>query len=739
MALRISRVIAAAAGVGVGLVLVVSGPLAQQNAQPSLANGEWPSYGADLRNTHYSPLAQIDGANFKSLEVAWRFKTDSLGPRPEFKLEGTPIMVKGVIYTTAGTRRSVVALDAVTGEVIWVHGEREGARSAASPRQLSGRGVAYWTDGRDERILYVTIGFRLLELDAKTGQVVTSFGKNGVVDLKEAAVFGNRQPIDLVTGEIGVHSVPTVTRDGVVLIGSSMREGGTPKTHNNTKGLVQAFDVKTGRRLWNFNTIPRPGEFGNDTWLNDSWAVNGNTGVWNQISVDEDLGLAYLPVETPTSDFYGGHRPGNNLFADSIVAVDLKTGQRKWHYQLVHHSLWNFDVSAAPILADITVGGRPIKAVIVMTKAAMMYVFDRTTGQPVWPIEERPVPRGDVPGEWYAPTQPYPTKPKALDLQGVVEEALIDFTPELRQEALRNVSKYKLGPIFTPPVVSKLEGPIAGFRSSGGTNWPGGSYDPETHVAFVPSFKAFPTVALMRPPNKEFSDVDWVVGFADRGVQYVTGPGEDAGADAIVRGGDAAPSSASAPSTAGQAGRGASAPSAGTQTAPGPSGPATAAERAASVSAAPTTTTGEAAVSLNPQGLPLLKPPYGQITAINMDTGDFIWQTPHGETPDAVRNHPALRGINVPRTGQAASVGALVTKTLVIAGDPQATVTPEHPRGAMLRAYDKASGREVGAVFMAAPQSGTPMTYAVNGRQHIIVAISGGAYSGEYVAYRLPR
>jgi len=702
---------------GIAAILLALHPFAQQAAQPSLANGEWPSYAADLASTHYSPLSQIDGTNFKSLEVAWRFKTDSLGPRPEFKLEGTPLMVKGVLYTTAGTRRSVVALDAASGELMWVHGEREGQRSAAAPRQLSGRGVAYWTDGRDERILYVTIGFRLVELDAKTGAVVTSFGKNGLVDLKEAAVFGNRQPIDLTTGEIGVHSAPTVTRDGVVLIGSSMREGGTPRTHNNTKGLVQAFDVRTGKRLWNFNTIPRPGEFGNDTWLNDSWAVNGNVGVWNQISVDETLGLAYLPVETPTSDFYGGHRPGNNLFADSIVAVDLKTGQRKWHYQLVHHSLWNFDVSAAPILADIAVNGRPIKAVIVMTKAAMMYVFDRTNGQPVWPIEERPVTKGDVPGEWYSPTQPFPTKPRPYDLQGVVEDALIDFTPELRREALQTMAKYRLGPIFTPPVVSRLEGPIAGFRSSGGTNWPGGSYDPETHVAFVPSSKSFPTIALMRPPNREFSDVDWVEGFADRGVHYVTGPGEDAGADAPVRGAGAAPAAAAAPVA--------------------PGAPATAPRTGAP--GGPTTTTGEAAQSLNPQGLPFLKPPYGQIAAINMDTGDLLWQVAHGETPDSVRNHPALRGLTIPRTGQAASVGALVTRTLVIAGDPQATVTAEHPRGAMLRAYDKGTGREAGAVFMPAPQSGTPMTYSLNGRQHIVVAVSGGVYSGEYVAYRLPR
>ena len=684
---------------------------AVQSGQPSAVSGEWPAYAADLAHTHYSPLDQINASNFNTLEIAWRFKTDSLGPRPEYKLEGTPLMVNGVVYTTGGTRRSAIALDARTGELLWVHGEHEGARSAASPRQLSGRGVAYWTDGRDERILYTTIGYRLVELDAKTGIPVASFGKNGIVDLKEVAFYGNRQPIDPITGEIGVHQTPTVTKSGVVLVGSSFREGGTPKTHNNTKGMVQAIDVRTGKRLWTFYTIPRPGEFGNETWLNDSWAVNGNVGVWNQISVDEDLGLAYLPVETPTSDFYGGHRPGNNLFADSIVAVDLKTGQRKWHFQLVHHSLWNFDVSTAPMLADITVNGQPIKAVMVMTKAAMMYVFDRVTGQPVWPIEERPVPKGDVPGEWYSPTQPYPTKPPAYDLQGVTEEALIDFTPELRREALRNVAKYKLGPIFTPPVLSKLEGPLGSFRSSGGTNWPGGSYDPETHIAYIPSYKSFPTVGLMKPPSKEFSDIEYVQGFADRGVRYVSGPGENAGADAPP------PPSSRAAATEGS--------------------PSAALGNAAAATSAPVAE-GAGGGGLNPQGLPFLKPPYGQITAIDMDKGEFVWQVAHGETPDAVRNHPALKGLNIPRTGQAGAVGALVTKALVIAGDPQATAAPGRPRGAMLRAYDKATGREVGAVFLPAPQSGTPMTYMIDGKQYIVVAISGGVYSGEYLVFKLP-
>lgn len=610
-------------------------------------------------------------------------------------------MVDGVVYATAGTRRSVVALDAATGELLWVHGEHEGARAAASPRQLSGRGVSYWSDGKgDNRVLYVTPGYRLVCLDARTGARVKTFGADGAIDMKRYAVYGTGQPIDLVAGEIGLHATPAVTRSGVVLVGSAFREGGTPKTHNNTKGMVLAFDVRTGNKLWQFNTIPRPGEFGNDTWLRESWATNGNTGVWTQMAVDEELGLAYLPVETPSSDFYGGHRPGNNPFADSLVCVDLKTGRRKWHFQLVHHSIWNMDIAAAPILADITVNGKAVKAVLESSKQAFLYAFDRVTGEPIWPIVERPVEKGDVPGEWYSPTQPFPTKPPAFDYQGVSIEKLIDFTPELRAEAFQIVSKYKIGPVFTPPVVSKAEGPIAGFRSSGGMNWPGFSFDPETHIAYVPSFVSLPPVALLPSPGKEFSDIDFVEGFAPTGVHYVSGPGENVGADA--------PAPAARPA------------------APAPEG-------------ASTTAGVGRGLRLNPQGLPLLKPPYGRITAIDMDKGEFVWQIAHGETPDYIRNHAALKGLNIPRTGQPGYVGVLVTKTLVIAADPQFTQTSEHPRGAMLRAYDKATGKEVGAVWMPAPQSGSPMTYSVNGRQFIVIAVSGGSYSGEYLAFALPQ
>jgi len=671
------------------------GSAGEAQSPGAAATSDWRSYAGDLRNHHYSPLGQITAANFNTLEVAWRFKTDSLGPRPEYKLEGTPLVVNGVLYTTAGTRRAVVALDAATGELRWMHAEHEGARAAASPRQLSGRGVAYWGDGGNERILYITTGYRLVALDARTGARIPSFGVDGIVDLKEGVVFGKEQPIDLVTGEIGIHATPAITRDGVVMVGSAFLEGGTPKTHNNTKGLVRGFDVRTGTRLWTFNTIPRPGELGNDTWEKESWAVNGNVGVWNQIAADEELGLAYLPVETPSSDFYGGLRPGNNLFAESIVAIDYKTGRRKWHFQLVHHPIWNMDIAAAPILVDLTVAGRPVKAVAAMGKQAMLYLFNRVTGEPIFPIEERPVRQSDVPGEKTSPTQPFPTRPPPYDHQGVTIDSLIDFTPELHDEALKIASRYKVGPIFTPPPVSRAEGPIASFRSSGGTNWPGGSYDPETHIAYVPSFTSFPILGLLPPPNKEFSDLPYVSGNALTGVRYISGPGENVGADAPAR--------------------------------TGPGGA--------------TATTNDGAVNANasPQGLPLLKPPYGRITAIDLDRGAFVWQVAHGETPDSVRNHPALKGLTIPRTGQSGAVGALVTKTLVIAGDPLATTMAGRPRGAMLRAYDKATGKEVGAVYMPAQQSGTPMTYALNGKQYIVVAVSGGNYSGEYLAYTVGR
>ncbi|MGH9312670.1 MAG: PQQ-binding-like beta-propeller repeat protein [Vicinamibacterales bacterium] len=672
-------------------------------------NGEWPSYTGDVRGSRYSPLDQINASNFNDLEVAWRFKTDSLGTRPEYKLEGTPLVVGRVLYTTAGTRRAVVALDAKTGELMWVHRYPEGARGAAAPRQLSGRGLAYWTDGKgDERILYVTPGYRLIALDAKTGIMVRSFGKDGVVDMKVGVVFGTGQQIDLETGEIGLHSTPLVVKD-LVLVGSAMKEGMTVTTHNNTKGVARAYDARTGKERWTFNGIPRPGEFGNDTWLDNSWAINGNTGVWTQITVDEELELAYLPVETPTSDYYGGKRPGNNLFAESLVCVDLQTGKRKWYFQFVHHPIWDHDMSSAPLIADVTINGKPRKVVAVPSKQAWLYVFDRVTGEPIWPIEEKPVPKGDVPGEWYAPTQPHP--PAALmygrnALNG--PDDLIDFTPELRAQALKNLERYKWYPgvVYNPPIVGNVNGLLGGINignASGGTNWPGGGYDPETHIVYAQAGTSAIVGESVAPPPQGFSDIPYQAGIVGQEFRLREAAGTGTYADVPSKP-RAAPQERATPT----------APAA-----------APAARRA-----------GEG--GLNVEGLSILKPPYGVLAAIDLDRGQILWRVPHGDTPDVVRNHPALKGLNIPKTGQGGSVGLVITKTLVILGDVQFTTTEERPRGAMLRAYDKSTGKEVGAIYMPAPQSGSPMTYMVDNRQYIVVAVSGGPYSGEYLAFSLP-
>jgi quinoprotein glucose dehydrogenase len=682
-----------------GLALITLRASGQGGGMPATQKGDWPYYTGDLKGSKYAPLDQINASNFSKLEVAWRFKTDNFGPRPEYKLEGTPVAINGVLYTTAGTRRSVLALDGKTGELMWSHSLREGNRAAIAPRQLSGRGVSFWTDGRgDDRVVYVTTGYRLVELNAHTGAIITSFGKEGMVDLKVGMVTGTGQQIDLETGEAGLHSTPLVVKD-VVIVGSSFKEGMTPVTHNNTKGLVRAFDVHSGKLLWTFNTIPRPGEFGNDTWENGSWATNGNTGVWTQMTVDEELGLVYLPVEDPTSDYYGGHRPGNNLYGDSLVCVDLRTGQRKWHFQVVHHPIWDFDLSSAPILADINVGGRAIKAVALPSKQAFLYTFDRVTGQPVWPIEEKPVQQSDVPGEKTSPTQPIPTKPPAYARNFLrVPDDLIDYTPEMRAQAKDLLSRYRVAGIFNPPLAGDEKGLLGAINvgnAGGGTNWPGAGYDPETHIVYAQAANSSASGLSVRKPPAGFSDMNYFSGRGDQPFRETLGPGFGTAADSPLA------------KTVGRP-----------QPPPPPGAPAP-------------------AFGLNVQGLPIMKPPYGVISAINLDRGELQWQVPYGETPDNVRNILTQRGIKFENTGQNGSVGLLVTKTLVILGDNQVT-SITHPRGAMLRAYDKATGKEVGAVWMPSPQSGSPMTYMANGKQYIVIAVSGGAYSGEYLAFSLP-
>jgi quinoprotein glucose dehydrogenase len=638
---------------------------------PNTANGEWVSYAADIKGTRYMPLEQIDATNFNKLEIAWRFNTNNLGPRPEFTLQGTPLMIGRTLYATGGggNRRAVVAIDAKTGELLWKHGLDEGARAEAAPRRLSGRGLSYWTDGKgDERILYVTIGYRLVSLNAKTGQPITSFGKDGIVDLKVGVMThasGKAEQIDLEKGEIGLHSAPTIAGD-IVVIGSAFSEGLNYPSKSNTRGLARAFDVRTGKQLWKFDPFPKPGELGYDTWENKSLEYVGNMGVWAQITADAELGIVYLPVESPTQDIYGGNRPGANLFGESLVAVDLKTGKRRWHFQFTHHPIWDLDIPAAPILGDIVVDGKAIKAVAVPTKQSTLYVFDRVTGEPVWPIVEKPVPQSTVPGEKTSPTQPFPTKPPAYARNFLSKEDVIDFTPELRAEALKLLERYKWEEtLFSPPIVGDLKGLLGAVQignTLGGTNWPGGGFDPESQVVFVQAANAGVSAYSVQH-RPELGDGQYVSGVAGR-----------------------------------QGGGG----------------------------------------GLNVQGLPLVKPPYGVLAAIDLKRGELKWQVPHGETPDNVRNHPLLKGMNLPRTGQNGSLGLVVTKSLVILGDRQVTAPPGRDRGAMLRAYDKETGNEVGAVWMPAAQTGSPMTYMLEGRQYIVVAVGGPGFPGEYLAFALP-
>jgi quinoprotein glucose dehydrogenase len=632
-------------------------------AQDGTGDGEWPSYGGDLGHTRYAPLDQIDAENFGSLEVAWRFSTVNLGPVPEYRFESTPVMIDGVLYTTAGSRRAVTALDAETGEQLWVYSLNEGERGENAPRRLSGRGLAYWQDeGRnstDKRVIYVTPGYRLVALDAETGRPIETFGEHGIVDLRETLDQGD----DWDTSQIGLHSPPTIA-GGVVIVGAAHTPIAPPDQASNVVGYIRGFDVVTGEHLWTFHTVPRRGEPGYETWLDGSAETgSGNAGVWAAISADEALGLAYLPVESPYGDMYGGLRPGDNLYGESIVAVDLRTGERRWHFQTSHHPLWDYDIPTAPILVDAVKDGETIKALAQPTKQGLLFVLNRETGEPIWPIEETPVPQGNVPGEWYSPTQPIPTI--RYGHQGIAIDDLIDFTPELRAEAERIVSDHRIGPIYTPAVPYDPNGPVSTLMVMGGSNWPGGAYDPESHIVYVTASIGVNSMTICRYPEGSI-------------MPYGVCRGPDAGAFGGLR-------------------------------------------------------------NIDVRGLPLLKPPYGTIAAIDLTQGEVLWEIPNGETPEAIRNHPALAGVDVGRTGRSGQPpGALATTTLLIVAEPGYGPTSDGTRGSMLRAYDKATGRRLAALQLPAPQSGSPMTYLLNGRQYLVIAVSGRDYPGELIAFRAP-
>jgi quinoprotein glucose dehydrogenase len=638
------------AGVG------VSGQVGVGPQQSAVRNGEWRRTGAD-GNTRYSPLDQITAENIKNLRVVWSWKGDNFGSNPEIKNETTPIYVDGVLYFSIGERRSVVAVDPGTGETLWTWRLDEGAR--ANGVRKNHRGVSYWTDGRESRILTVTPSYQLVSLDAKTGQPDVSFGRDGIVDMtREVEKDAN---YDTNIGHL-MNTSPPLVFGNVAIIPTSMENARNPKSMKFPKADLMAFDVRTGRKLWTFHTTPRKGEFGEDTWLTPgSNLYTGHTGAWAPFTVDEQLGYAYIPVESPTGDQFGGQRPGNNLFSSSIVCIDIKTGKRIWHYQLVHHDIWDFDMPAAPILADINVNGKPIKAVVQPTKSSFVYVFDRTNGQPVWPIEERPVPQSDVPGEHTAPTQPFPLKPPAVDRQGLTEADLIDYTPELKAAALKAIQGYRIGPMFTPPSLvdpaKGLKGTFT-FPGSGGIDWEGGAFDPETGLLFIGSATRSDTAVYGVQPAK---------------------PGET---DLAMVG---------------------------------------------TPSSGPTL-----------QRLPVVKPPWTRITAINLNTGDMAWQVPNGPTPDWVKNHPLLKGVtNLPQTGALGRAPLLmVTKTLLFSGSGYNTDPPA------FRAYDKKTGALIWEVATApGPPNGVPMTYMHRGKQYILVAVQGDPATRtgtQILAYAIP-
>jgi quinoprotein glucose dehydrogenase len=695
--LRVVGILPLAASIILASVLV--------SGQGAATSGEWPHWGKDLANNKYSPLDQINRDNVKNLRIAWRWKTENFGPRPQNNMEATPLMVGGVLYTTAGIRPNVAAIDGATGETLWTYRIDEGQRGDIAPRSVS-RGVEYWTDGKLARIIVITRGYRMVSLDAKTGIPDPAFGRNGVIDLYED--FDQTAPKD---GVISSTSPAVVVRN-VIISGAAMVGGTAPRSKENTKGYVRGFDVRTGKRLWTFHTVPNPGEFGNDTWQNDSWAYTGNTAVWSPFSADEELGYVYLPVESATGDYYGGHRPGNNLFAGSLVCVDARTGKRVWHQQLVHHDIWDYDLASPPTLINITVNGKPIRAVAQTTKWGYLFVFDRVSGAPVWPIEERRVEAGTVPGEWYSPTQPHPTRPQAYDRQGVSEQDLIDFTPELNAEARQILKEYKIGPLFTPPIVSGtdgLRGTLQIPASQGAALWQGAAFDPETNMLYVPSVTNMSVNALQ--PGEGRSDMNFIGGTGG------AAGGRGADPEAPARGGA----------------RGVAAGAVGAPAAPARSG-----GRGGGAGAVLGPGVGRGPWGIGPQGLPLIKPPYGRITAYNMNTGDIVWQVANGDTYEWIKTHPALKGLTIPRTGRADEGGILLTKTLAFAGQGCGLFRGGGGGGPMFYAYDKMTGAVVHEMQLPANTCGNPMTYMINGKQYIAVSIGAANFPAEVVALTLP-
>ena len=651
-------------------------------AQYGATNGEWPSYGGDNGGTKYSPLDQIDAGNFSSLEIVWRVPTPDgqldfeaiteelvrrgrLGEspsgtgNPDYGLslrlfKATPLMADGLLYVPTPLSLGA-AYDAGTGENVWVH-DPESYLNGPPASRSNMRGAAYWSDGEIERVYWGTTDGYLLSVDARTGEPATEFGDNGRVDLFTGVPRAERGSYDhRGRNWISVTSPPIVS-NGVVVTPVTITDYVVAK--EAPPGWVKGIDARTGELRWVFRTVPRGDDFGAETWGNESWRYSGNTNVWAAMSADDELGYVYLPTSTPTSDYYGGHRPGDNLFAESIVAVDIRTGERKWHFQAVHHGVWDYDFPTHPNLVDVTVDGREVKALAQVSKQGFTYVFDRATGEPVWPIEERPVEIDtNLEGEVLSATQPFPTKPPPFEYQGVSIDGLVDFTPEIRAMAMEAVRDFRLGPLFTPPmrtIEGGTQGTIQRPAIDGGANLQGSGVDPETGLLYVPSNNSFSVLKYYTPDPAEGGNL--------RYTQSAFGSGRQ-----------------------------------------------------------PTL----------PQGLPLFKPPYSRMTAIDLNVGDKAWMQPNGDG-DRYRNHPRLRHLNLPSLGGDGRGGPVITKTLLVSP----LTAGGSDGGPRLIARDKATGEVVGSVDLPAGALGTPMTYMYGGRQFIALTIGGEI--PELIALALP-
>lgn len=611
-------------------------------------DADWRAWRGDVGGSGYSAESQIDPQNVRDLKVAWRWSSANFGPVPDGRNIATPLEVEGTLFTTAGITRDVVAIDAASGETIWIWRPQEPkARFDNAPRKGSGRGVSYWESRGDRRILTVTPGFSLVSLDARSGRPDERFGDHGVVDLMQGLRGAPAKGLP----DIGSSSPPLVIGD-VVVVGPAAGNGLSVHSRSHVKLDVRGYDVRTGRLLWTFHTVPDRGEPGYETWLDGSADYTGNAGVWAPMSADETTGAIYLPVEAPTSDIYGGFRKGANANSSSLVCLDAKSGKVRWARQLVHHDIWDWDGGAMPVLADVR-GTEGVRHVVVsVTKQAMLFVFDRNTGEPIWLIEERPVPKSDVPGEVSWPTEPAPSKPAPFDRQGLTTDDLIDFTPALRAKALSAIAPYRLGSFMSPPSLASAadgtKGTISLPSVDGGGNWEGGVFDPDTGLFYVGSMTRPQLLALGPAPAGDDSG-------------YILGPG---GAPKV-------------------------------------------------------------------DGLPLIKPPWGRITAIDLVRGERVWSMANADTPKWVSETPSLKGVTLPRTGVVSRAGLLVTKTLLFAGEGLGG-------GPRFRAHDKATGRIVAEFTLPARQSGLPMTYTWQGRQYIVLTDGDEDHPAELVAFALP-